>query len=99
MDEEEQFRLTVDEANLLDRVASATKMDCWFCIDGDCRVHDIEGDGSILDGHDAELVCLLEDGLAYGLDEPQSGGLTPEEIKVVEACFSRARAACEYHTI
>ena len=90
MSKNEGFKLTAEEANLLDRIASATKMDCWFYIDPDLHVHDIEENNV---SSDAEGVCLLEDGLAYGLDEPQSGGLNPEEIKVVEACFKRARAA------
>jgi len=86
----EQFKLTVEEANILDKIADATKMDGWFYIDEDLHVHDIE-ENSI--SSDAEGVCLLEDGLAYGLDEPQSGGLNPEEVKIAEACFKRARAA------
>ena len=86
----EQFKLTVEEANILDKIADATKMDGWFYIDEDLHVHDIE-ENSI--SSDAEGVCLLEDGLAYDLDEPQSGGLNPEEVKIAEACFKRARAA------
>ena len=82
------FKLTVEEAALLERIADATKMDGWFYIDPDLHVHDIEENNVI---SDAEGVCLLEDGLAYGLDEPQSGGLSSEEIKIVEACFKRAR--------
>lgn len=85
-----EFKLTVEEANILDKIAEATKMDCWFRIDENLHVQDIEEDTV---SSDAEGVCLLEDGLAYGLDEPQSGALSPEEIKVVEACFKRARAA------
>jgi hypothetical protein len=27
------------------------------------------------------------------LDEPQSGGLSPEEVRIAEDCFRRARAA------
>ena len=86
----EKFKLTVEEAKILDRISEATKMDGWFYIDADLRVHDIE-ENSI--SSDAEGVCLLEDGLAYGLDEPQSGGLNPDEIRTIEACFKRARAA------
>ena len=85
-----EFKLTVEEANILDKIAEATKMDCWFHIDENLHVHDIE-EGTV--SSDAEGVCLLEDGLAYGLDEPQSGGLSPEEIRIAEACFKRARAA------
>ena len=83
------FAITVQEANLLDRVASATKMDCWFYIDEDLHAHDLEG--ALPNASDAELVCVLEDGLGYGLTEPQSGGLTEEEAKIVQACFNRAR--------
>lgn len=84
------FKLTAEEANILDKIAEATKMDSWFYIDEDLHVRDIE-EGGLLS--DAEGVCLLEDGLAYGLDEPQSGGLSPEEIRIAEDCFKRARAA------
>lgn len=87
---ENAFKLTVEEADILDKIATATKMDAWFYIDEDLHVRDIE-EGSI--SSDAEGVCLLEDGLAYGLDEPQSGGLSPEEAKIAEACFARARSA------
>jgi hypothetical protein len=90
MGKKQEFKLTVEEANLLDRIAEATKMDGWFYIDPDLHVHDIEENNV---SSDAEGVCLLEDGLAYGLDEPQSGALSPEEIKIVEDCFKRARAA------
>lgn len=86
------FKLTVEEANVLDKIAAATKMDCWFCIDEDLHIRDIE-EGQI--SSDAKGVCMLEDGLAYGLDEPQSGGLSPEEVGIAEACFARARAALE----
>lgn len=85
------FSLTTEEANLLERIAEATKMDCWFRIDGD--LHVIDAEGEMPDASEAELVCMLEDGLGYGLDEPQSGGLNPEEIGIVEACFKRAHAA------
>lgn len=86
------FKLTAEEADILDKIAEATKMDSWFYIDEDLHVHDIEESGfGFLS--DAEGVCLLEDGLAYGLDEPQSGGLSPEEARIAEDCFKRARAA------
>lgn len=88
LSQKEGFKITGEEAALLDRIADATKMDCWFYIDEDLHVHDIE-EGTV--SSDAEGVCLLEDGLGYGLDEPQSGGLNPKEIQIVEACFKRAR--------
>lgn len=88
--DETKFRLTVEEANVLDKIATATKMDCWFYIDEDLHVQDIE-EGQITS--DAEGVCLLEDGMGYGLDEPQSGGLSPEEVRIAEGCFRRAREA------
>lgn len=88
-----EFKLTVEEANVLDKIAEATKMDCWFRIDENLHVQDIEEPDNPVFSDDAGGVRLLEDGLAYGLDKPQSGGLTPEEILIAEACFKRARAA------
>lgn len=86
--QKEGFKITEKEASLLEKIAEATKMDGWFYIDENLHVHDIE-EGTV--SSDAEGVCLLEDGLAYGLDEPQSGGLSPEEIQIVVSCFLRAR--------
>lgn len=86
-----EFKLTAEEANILDRIASATKMDCWFYIDENLHVQDIEEPQSPGFGSDAEGVCLLEDGLAYDLSTPQSGSLTPNEIMIATACFRRAR--------
>lgn len=88
-----EFKLTVEEANVLDKIAEATKMDGWFHIDENLHVHDIEEPDNPVFSDDAGGVRLLEDGLAYGLDKPQSGGLSPEEIRIAEACFKRARAA------
>lgn len=87
----EKFTLTLEEAKLLDRIADATKMDCWFQIDEQLHVHDIEE--NMPNATDAELVCMLEDGLGYGLTEPQSGGLTEDEAAKAQACFDRARAS------
>ena len=94
---DQRFKITKHEAAILDRIAEATKMDCWFFIDEDLHVHDIEGD--MPDATEADLVIMLEEGLGYGLDEPQSGGLSPEEIKIAEACFKRARLAAEAERI
>lgn len=95
MNDENNFKLTEREAGLLERIAEATKMECWFYIDEDCRCHDLEGE--MPGATDAELVSMLEDGLAYALEEEQSGGFSPEEAKEVEAVFKRARIArCEW---
>lgn len=89
---QKKFTITAREANLLDRVASATKMDDWFWIK-----EDPEGQGYLatdLDGlvdTPEEAICQLEDGLAYPLTEIQSGGFTPEEAQEVEAVFRRAK--------
>lgn len=88
-----EFTLTEKEAVVLDKIAEATKMDCWFRIEDDLTVTDIEGE--MPNASEAELVAMLEEGLGYGLDQPQSGGLSPEEIKIAEACFARARLAVE----
>ena len=90
-----RFQLTEKEACLLDRIAEATKMDGFFFIDEDLHVINIEEEPF---GSDEEGVCRLEDGLAYDLSEPQSGGLNPDEIKIVESCFARAREALRHNS-
>lgn len=88
--EKEEFKIISDkEAAVLEKIADATKMDAWFRIDENLHVYD--GEGDLAGDSEAELVCLLEDGLAYGLDEPQCGNLTEEEEAIARACFKRAR--------
>lgn len=93
-----EFILTAREANLLDRVADATKMDDWFYIEEDPNTGGyIATDEEGISTSSAEVVSSLEDGLAYDLTEEQSGGFTPEEAKEVEAVFHRARyAQCDW---
>lgn len=93
----EKFKLTEHEAAILEKIADATKMDAWFRIDDDLNAFDAEGD--MPNASSAEVVIALEDGLGYGLREPQSGGLTSEEAKVAKECFSRARFAAEEERI
>ena len=90
MKEKEPFKITEHEAALLERIADATKLDNFFYITEDLVAKDAEGDVNTPE----EAVCLLEDGLGYSLTEPQSGGLSEEEAKEVEAVFRRARYAC-----
>lgn len=88
-----EFKITEHEADLLERIAEATKMDDWFYITEDLRAMDAEGNVSTPEA----AVCLLEDGLGYDIREPQSGGLCEEEAKEVEAVFRRARyARCDW---
>ena len=93
-----EFKITAREANLLDRVAEATKMDEWFYIEEDPNTGEyIATDGEDESLSSAEVVSSIEDGLAYDLTEEQSGGFTPEEAKEVEAVFRRARyARCDW---
>ena len=86
-----KFTITAREANLLDRVARATKMDAWFWIKEDPKTHEYvptDLDGEV--DSPEELVAQLEGGLAYDLTEVQSGGFTPEEVQEIEAVFRRA---------
>lgn len=85
-----EFKITEREAGLLERVAEATKMDYWFSITDDLKAIDVYDDFDTPE----QAVCALEDGLGYGLTEPQSGGLSEEEAKEVKAVFRRARYAC-----
>lgn len=85
------FKLTVEEANVLDKLAESTKMDGWFCIDGDLHVIDLE-DGNKPMG-DAEGVMTLDDGLAYSLEHE---GLTEQEAEIYVDCINRARESLGY---
>lgn len=88
-----EFKITEHEADLLERIAAATKMDNWFYITEDLKAMDAEGSVNTPE----EAVCMLEDGLGYDVREPQSGGLSEEEAKEVEAVFHRARyARCDW---
>lgn len=88
-----EFKITEHEADLLERIAEATKMDDWFYITEDLKAMDAEGNVNTPE----EAVCMLEDGLGYDVREPQSGGLSDEEAKEVEAVFRRARyARCDW---
>ena len=88
---QKKFTITAREANLLDRVARATKMDAWFWIKEDPETHEYvptDLDGEV--DSPQELIAYLEDGLVYDLTEVQSGGFTPEEVQEIEAVFRRA---------
>lgn len=88
-----EFKITEHEADLLERIAAATKMDDWFYITEDLKAMDAEGNVNTPE----EAVCMLEDGLGYDVREPQSGGLDEKEAKEVEAVFHRARyARCDW---
>ena len=88
-----EFKITEHEADLLERIAAATKMDDWFYITEDLKAMDAEGNVNTPE----EAVCMLEDGLGYDVREPQSGGLNEEEAKEAEAVFHRARyARCDW---
>lgn len=88
---QKKFTLTAREANLLDRVASATKMDSWFWIKEDPETHEYvptDLDGEV--DSPEELIACLEGGIAYDLTQVQSGGFTPEQVQEIEAVFRRA---------
>ena len=74
--------LTANEYNALNKIASATKMDCWFCLandaDGD-YVYDLET-GQRLEMRDG--FAQLEDGMVEPLDDPFYK-LTADEIAAV----------------
>ena len=87
----QKFAITVEEANVLDKVASSTKMDGWFWIDEDLHVRDLENRNRLMG--DAKGVVTLDDGLAYDLEHE---GLNPKEIEVFENCVDRARESLGY---
>jgi hypothetical protein len=71
------IKLSTDEYNVLNRIASQTKMDCWFYLavdnnGGDC-VHDLE---------EGRLISLRQgiEGLNDGII-PELLNLTDEEVK------------------
>ena len=63
---QEKFRLTSDEYNALNRLTSATKMDCWFTIQtdsaGNDSVFDLE-EGKTLSMKDA--VSMVYEGVDW----------------------------------
>lgn len=86
--EKEEFKLTLDEVIVLEKIADATHNDEWFRIDDDLHAYDAEGNFG--NASEAELVYIFGGALGYPLDAPQSGGLSPEEIQIAKACFKRA---------
>ena len=82
----ERQLLTAEEYNGLSRIASATKMDCWFWIEqknGVDFIRDLET-GAFMDF----TVGLSQ--LAEGIIDPLPKlGLTPNEVTAVERLFKR----------
>ena len=88
---QKKFIITAREANLLDRVARATKMYTWFWIVKDPETNEFiptDLDGEV--DSPEEVIGCLEYGIAYDLTQVQSGGFTPEEVQEIEAVFRRA---------
>lgn len=88
---QKKFTITAREANLLDRVARATKMAAWFWIKKDPETHEYiptDLDGEV--DSPEEVIACLECGTAYDLTQVQGGGFTPEEVREIEAVFRRA---------
>lgn len=86
-----KFKLTAEEANVLDKIAFATGMDSWFYINEKLEAEDVEGDCDTSDS----CVRMLESGLVCDVDQPEGGGLTPKEREIAERCFARARAIAD----
>lgn len=68
-----KIKLTIEEANMLDHLTHDTKMDCWFWIDGNLRVRDLENGKRFMSI--SEAVLLIDDGITdindYSLSEQE----------------------------
>lgn len=82
-----KFKLTAEEAAVLKKIAWATGND-WFHVDESLEAKDLDG---FCDGTDS-CVCMLRGNLCCGIDQPEGGGLSPEECKIAVRCFDRADA-------
>ena len=56
--EKEEFKLTLDEVLVLEKIADATHNDEWFRIDEDLHAHDAEGNFG--NASEAELVEAVQ---------------------------------------
>lgn len=80
--------LSTDEYNALDKIATATKMDCWFLIEQDSYgndfIHDLENNVNLTL---EEGLAQLADGIVNPLDYDYYG-LTNAEIEAVLTLFA-----------
>lgn len=79
-------KLTVEEANMLDVLTHRTKMDCWFWIDDDLNVRDLEEDEKLMDTKEA--VLMVDDGITNINDY----GLTAEQISCYNNLIQRLKS-------
>lgn len=71
-------KLTIDQANLLDKIARKSGMDCWFKVHYDlCHIRDMENHKTI------SLKRGIKD-LDEGLTDLEDYYLTDEEIKLYQ---------------
>lgn len=70
--------LTDEQCAVLEKIASKSKMDCWFCIDGDNQIRDLEEGEKVIDT--MEGVRLLQEGMSCYADYD----LTYREIYIFE---------------
>ena len=49
--------LTDEQCAVLEKIASKSKMDCWFCIDGDNQIRDLEEGEKVIDTMEASGCC------------------------------------------
>jgi len=80
-------KLTIQEANMLDHLTHDTKMDCWFWINENLDVCDLENNNQIMDT--AEAVLTVDDGIT----DIHDYSLTPEEIQCYEQLLERIHDA------
>lgn len=79
------IKLTVEEKNMLDKLTSANKMDCWFWIDDQTdTIRDLENNNKKLDTAEAIL------DVADGTDNVEEF-LEPEEVKLFNDLVARCK--------
>ena len=83
-----KVELTYDEINMLDKLTQKNKMDCWFWIDDDGNVRDLENDYAILDTADA--VLTVNDG-TYNAEK----FLNKKEMEEYNGLIARCKQAME----
>ena len=93
IDNEYEIQLTADEYNALNKIASGTKMDCWFWIDSEDRYgetvdcfRDLEDENKKLPIVDA--LSYLVDGIVDDLDVGVYG-LTEDELEAFDLLVTR----------
>ena len=80
------MRLLNEEYNVLNKIATESKMDCWFCL-----AEDKKGNDYVLDiENDCKLtIAQGVSELVEGMTDYEDYHMTPEEIEVFEELLDK----------